>query len=153
MPRSYFHGSRNGNLVGLRISPNPKGYAALADRVLEALFERRRPSGCLPRAGAVFMVADPDEVDAAGGCTDFIYRVEPICPPEAHDVAWYSEAAVRLSDGDPPGAEACADAYWDGRRFPVRSARLVEYLASGATVAECVGGDEVQDNGPATAPG
>jgi hypothetical protein len=131
----YWHGSSARVAEGAALVPAPRGYAAAAaESPLERLVEERRPAGAISRAEAVFLVGDPGDVDAAGGYVDFVYEVEPAGAAERHDLAWYTEAQLRLEDGDPAGAAACADAYWAGTPFRDRRSSLFEWLCRSARV-------------------
>jgi hypothetical protein len=130
---TFYHGSFDELAIGTVLEARPRGYVGSADPDLENLFERVRPEGCIPRQQAVFLVADPDLIDAAGGYTDFIYEVEAVSP-RSHDLAWYTQAQILLDDGDIPGAEEAARNYWDGVPYPKRSSSLIEYLVRSATV-------------------
>ncbi len=93
---TYYHGSQSEFPVGFILSPQPDGYAALPDEDIaevEKIVEQYRPPGKIPRNDAMFMVGDPDEIDAANGYDDFIYTVEPIGEVEASDLSWYSKIA------------------------------------------------------------
>jgi len=135
-----YHGSYGEIGIGTVLTARAGGYAVSADADLEGLFERHRPEGCIPRREAVFLVADPDLIDAAGGYTDFIYEVEADAP-QGHDLAWYTEAQSRMEDGDMDGAAEAARCYWAGAPFPDSDSSLTEFLARSATVMAEFGED------------
>jgi len=137
----FYHGSFDEIGIGTVLTARAGGYAGSADRDLEGLFERLRPEGCIPRHEAVFLVSDPGLIDAAGGYTDFVYEVEADAA-QGHDLAWYTEAQVRLEDGDMEGAADAARSYWDGAPFPDRSSSLTEFLSRSAEVTAEFGADE-----------
>ena len=139
--RTLHHGSVEEFGPGTVLEPQPGGYATLPDEDIagpEAALERHRPPGMIPRAEAVFMVDDPDTIDAAGGYDDHVYEVRPVGPAEASDMAWYSEMSVYWSDlaerADEDEIRRLAEGYWSGEPFPDRSRRLFEYRARGAVV-------------------
>jgi hypothetical protein len=79
------------------------------------------------------MVADPGQVDRAGGYEDFIYQVEPIGKVERSDLGWYGEiAAYYWDDENDPEARQCAESYWAGIPFEPRS--LFEYRSRTARI-------------------
>jgi len=138
---TLYHGSVEEFPPGFVLEPQPGGYATLPDEDvagLEAALEAHRPPGLIPRAEAVFMVDDPEMIDAAGGYDDHVYEVEPDGPAEASDMAWYSELSVYWSDMDEKGEHdeirRLAEGYWSGEPFPDRSRGLLEYRARSATV-------------------
>ena len=139
--RTLYHGSAEEFAPGAVLTPQPGGYATLPDEDIagpEAALEEHRPPGMIPRAEAVFMVDDPDMVDAAGGYDDHVYVVEPDGPAEASDMAWYSELSVYWADMDEKGEHdeirRLAEGYWSGEPFPDKSRGLLEYRARRATV-------------------
>jgi hypothetical protein len=145
--RHLWHGSANDLAVGAVLVARPDGYVASAHPALEALFEAERPEAAIPRAEAVYLVAREEHVEAAGGNTDWMARVEvrPGEPLERHDLAWYSAAQGYLEDGDHESAADCARAYWTGDRFHDRSASLFEYLCR-STVVLSVEGPEPDES-------
>jgi hypothetical protein len=86
----YFHGSFDPLDVGLHLSPSSD--AGSTDPDLDTLFEVVRPADRIPRAEAVYLVTNPDDIDAVGGYTDHVYEVEPEGTIEKCDLAWYSQA-------------------------------------------------------------
>jgi len=142
-----YHGSYDELTLGTVLTARRDGYVGSADGQLEALFESHRPEGCIPRGEAVFLVTDPDLIDAAGGYTDFVYEVEA-SDMQAHDLAWYTQAQCLLADGFTDRASECARNYWAGLPFHDPNDSLTEYLARSAlVVAECE-----EDHNPAMAP-
>lgn len=139
--RRLWHGSATGLAVGDVLRPGSGGYVASTDPELEALFEAHRPVGAIPRAEAVYLVAREENIDAAGGATDWISLVEvsPGEPMDRHDLAWYSDAQCCLCDGDTESAADCARSYWSGERHHDRSASLFEYLCGSARVVRVIG--------------
>jgi hypothetical protein len=132
--------------VGTLLRPNPKGYTSESEaNALESLFEQYRPPRQLSRRKAVFMVAAPDEIDAAGGYTDYIYKVEPEGAIEKHDLAWYTEAEIQLALGNVEAATSAIHSYWRGIPFPNAERSLFEYLAPAAVVVAELEGDGESD--------
>ncbi len=126
-----YHGSRKEFPVGFTLLPQSDGYASSSDESIantERILESHRPAQCLPRAKSVFMVTDPEEIDFAGGYTDFVYQVEPVGKVEKNDMAWYSSlATVIWDDVNDPEAIRLAEGYWSGQ--PEKPLRSFEYRA------------------------
>ena len=144
--RTLYHGSAEEFAPGAVLTPQPGGYATLPDEDIagpEAALEEHRPPGMIPRAEAVFMVDDPDMIDAAGGYDDHVYEVRPVGAAEASDMAWYSELSVYWFDlterADEDEIRRLAEGYWSGEPFPDRSRGLFEYRARSAVVEREVG--------------
>ena len=99
-------------------------------RILEA----NRPSGSLPHAMAVFMASD-DDLDNAGGSTDWVLELDPIGLVRRHDLNWSSQISCLVADGYPDDHPKVVDAarqYWMGTPHPDES--VWEYLAQEARV-------------------
>ena len=140
--RTLYHGSRAEFPPGFVLEPQPGGYATLPDEDIaevEAILEAHRPPHMIPRTEAVFMVDDPDMIDAAGGYDDHVYEVEPSGPAEASDMAWYSELSVHWIDMPDDERRRLAEGYWSAEPFPDGSRGLFEYRARSATVVREVG--------------
>ena len=138
-PCTLYHGSRRLFGEGFILLPQPDGYVHQTDsREFEALVEARRPEGRLSRLSSVFLSADPGLIDGAGGYVDAIYRVEPLSPPEASDLAWYSEAWCEFSTEPRDGRriDELLDGYWSGLPYPDPSVSNFEYRVTGASVLE-----------------
>lgn len=137
MIKKYYHGSKKLFPIGLLLEPQRDGYTNQEDtKDTEAYFESRRPADKTPRSKSVFLVSNPDLIDAAGGYIDVIYTVKPISAPEESDLAWYSEAYAGL-DAEPPNmdyVDHCVDRYWDGTPFPDEEMRCPEYRVKWAEV-------------------
>lgn len=147
IPETLYHGSWDPLDEGTALRPGFGG-GAIVDTELEALFEAARPEGLVPRREAVFMAADPDEIDALGGYTEFVYEVAPGGPVTAHDLAWYSQAQAHMAVGEDAEARRCADAYWSGTAFPEAARSVFEYLGTAATVGREVDPDPRYGSGP-----
>lgn len=136
---SFYHGSRRYFVDGFVLSPQADGYVHQDDvREFEVLAEARRPQGCLSRLASVFLSADPDLIDGAGGYIDAVYLVEPLSVPQASDLAWYSEAWCEYSSEprDDLRVGELIDGYWSGLPYPDREVSNFEYRVSGAAVLE-----------------
>jgi hypothetical protein len=108
MTKRFYHGSSQPLEIGGRLRP---GGGTCGDEAVEALLERTRPTGALARSQAVFMVTEPDEVDAAGGSTDHLYIVRPDREVRAYDMAWVTEAHCKGQGADIcPASDAAVSA-------------------------------------------
>ena len=133
-----YHGTKAKLQVGMILTPQPHGYVNDPEVAQhEAIMENARPEGALPRNQSVYMVADPDEIDFAGGYEDYIYEVEPIGEVERNNMGWYSEVSMYEWDdeADPRAVEA-AESYWLGSDFP--KASIWEYRAPQAKIVRLV---------------
>lgn len=148
---TYYHGSQSEFPVGFTLSPQLGGYATLPDEDIaevEAIIEQFRPPDKIPRRDAVFMVGNPDEIDAAGGNDDFIYEVEPIGKVEASDLSWYSKISVYWMDMTDDKKQQLAEGYWSGEVFTDTELlggskhSLIEYRARGAKVLSVDSGSD-----------
>lgn len=132
--RQYFHGSANELPVGTILHPRGDDYEAewKGASFYDAL-ERYRPEHMLAHKDAVFMVDNEDDIDLAGGATDWMFRVEPMGVIERHDLNWSSEVSVLVSEN--ASEEEIAEAahnYWQGVPHPNES--VWEYLTPAAKI-------------------
>jgi hypothetical protein len=139
-PQRFFHGSRKHFPIGLTLAPQADGYVQSNDAVpdFEKLVESRRPTYKTARSHSVFLVTDPDLIDAAGGYNDAVYLADPQSTPEQSDLAWYTEAFVEM-DAQPHSHSRvleCIDHYWSGEPFPIADRRCPEYRVTAAIVLE-----------------
>lgn len=134
---NFYHGSRKLFQKGFLLAPQGDGYVSQDDvKDFEALVESRRPADKTPRSRSVFLVNDPDLIDAAGGYTDVIYQVKSKSTPEESDLAWYSDAFCEL-DTDQPDLDLVnnfVDRYWAGTPHSDESRRCPEFRVKWAEV-------------------
>jgi hypothetical protein len=128
----YFHGSFDKLEIGLNLRPQD-GTGSTVE-TLDRLFEECRPTRCIPRTEAVYLVRDPDLIDAVGGFTEFVYEVRPEGTPEGSDLAWLTEAQLALEEGDADRARNCASNYWAGIPFEHADRSVFEYRVRSATI-------------------
>jgi hypothetical protein len=99
----YYHGSSNPLPVGTVLKPRGEQYQQdWQDTDFYWVLERYLPSDQLPHSQSVFMVADPDDVELAGGATDWMFTVKPLGPVQPHDLNWSSEISMLISNGQWP---------------------------------------------------
>lgn len=137
MKKQLFHGSYKSFPIGFRLLPQNDGYTSYEEvQEIEQLFEQYRPEHKTPRKQSVFLTDDINNIDGAGGYTDYIYVVNPESTPEASDLAWYSEAGSIYSD------EQCVsdrlieaiENYWNGTSYHTPSQSNFEYRCKSATI-------------------
>lgn len=155
LPTRFFHGSHDPFEPDFLLAPRGAAYEAdWKSTDFYAALERHRPADRLAHAQAVFLVGDPDDVDLAGGSTEWCLEVEPVGAVTRHDLNWGSEVSSLVSDGhdiDSRPVREAAEAYWRGDRHPDES--VWEYLCAGARVLRCEPWETFDiDQGP-SAPG
>lgn len=132
----YVHGSFDPLPVGLVLTGRGKAYAEdWSNSGFYEVLERYRPASSLAHHDAVFMVSDPDDIDAAGGGTEWCAEVRPMGPVERHDLGWCTRISELLGDGVAPDDDRvrfAAEAYWLGAERP--EGPFWEYLTARATV-------------------
>lgn len=139
MTGSYLHGSSVALPVGTLL--RGRGAAYIADwsgSGFYSILEAHRPAHCLAHAQAVFMVGADDDLDCAGGATDWVFTLKPCGPVTRHDMNWSSEICYLISEGishTGPEIAACAAHYWAGTPHPNES--VWEYLTAEAEVLAC----------------
>lgn len=152
-----YHGSVTDFPIGFVLLPQNDGYINAerdnqAHEMLESIIEKYRPANCIPRREAVFMVADPDEIDYAGGYDDNVYVVEPQGAITRCNLTWYSELYVLCEHETLSAEEARAQGrewypdweetecreyalnYWNA--VPKDGSDLYEYLARSAVIKQ-----------------
>jgi len=138
-PARFFHGSHDPFDPGFVLTPRGEAYeAAWKDTAFYAALERWRPAGCRAHKDAVFLVGAVDDIDLAGGSTEWCLEVAPEGPVTRHDLNWSSEVSGLVDDGHPvdgPAVRRAAEAYWAGTPHPDEN--VWEYLAASATVVRC----------------
>src|SRR5271157_3270029 len=156
-----YHGSKKQFQPGDILTPRSDGYFSDPDtRQHEEIVERNRPEGALPRSNSVYMVADPEEIDRAGGYENYVYEVEPIGNVEKNDLEWYGQISSYEWEGDEnPEADKMAQGYWSGlelggnwtlyeyRAPQAKIVRLVSALKNPDKLASVKTADEVLDVG------
>ena len=140
-----YHGSRKQFPDGFVLTPQNDGYVSgggdeFSAGILETerFLEGLRPADKLARHGSVFLVDNPDDIDFAGGYTDYIYKVQPIGEVQRSDMAWYSDLDVHFHDIQ--SRTQCAKNYWAGVPYTNAPNSLWEYRTASARIIS-----EVQD--------
>lgn len=141
MNQTFYHGSFDKLPVGTVLTPRGDDYEKdWQNTDFYAVLEQYRPKDKLSHKQSVFMVGDPDDVDLAGGATDWLFTVKPLGPIQKHDLNWSSEISLLIGDGyaaDSDEVKEAASNYWKG--VPHYNESVWEYLT---TSAEIVGVEE-----------
>lgn len=132
----YFHGSMEYLPLGTILRPRGNGYEAdWGDTDFYHVLEHYRPASCLPHKEAVFLVSNPDDIDLAGGGTEYCFEVTPHGEVSKHDLNWSSEISVLIDQGyslNTPEVKNAALSYWKGLPHPDES--VWEFLAHEAEI-------------------
>lgn len=132
-----YHGSRKKFDIGFILLPQDEYTSNEVSKDLEELFESVRPDHCIPRKEAVYLSDNVDLIDASGGYTDIIYKVD-VDDYEKSDLAWYTEAQTCLENGSLKLAKKCALKYWSGEDYYDNKKSCIEYRANSAIVNSIV---------------
>ena len=134
--QKYYHGSYDKLENGTILTPGGDDYeASWGGTSFYGPLEKFRPPEKLAHKEGVFMVGDIDDVDVAGGATEYIYIVEPIGDVQKHDLNWGSEISGLMDNGKKPNdkeVKQAADNYWNG--VPHHNEQVWEYLAPRAKI-------------------
>lgn len=116
MSETFFHGSYKKLKIGTVLSGRGKEYIEKWFVYPEYIvLENERPSRCIPHYEAVFMVDNVEDIDNAGGGTNYIFTLLPIGKIEKHDMAWQSEILMAIDDKEHPDKiKSMAKKYWSG---------------------------------------
>ncbi len=132
----FFHGSNDEIKVGsIWVGQGDAYEANWSSANFYAALEKYRPSGFIAHKDAVFMVGHPDDIDLAGGGTEWACELKPLAPVSKHDLNWSSEISCLLGDGfqlDSHEVRQAAENYWSGLPHPNES--VWEYLTAKAQV-------------------
>jgi len=133
---TYYHGSMDYLPVGTILTPRNQEYEKdWAGTDFYSVLEHYRPMNKPAHKNSVFMVADPDDVDLAGGGTEWLMTVEPLGPVSGHDLNWSSEISMLLDDGHDMLSNQVQEAalnYWNG--VPHYNESVWEYLTPQAKI-------------------
>jgi len=138
---SLYHGSNKRMKLGTIITSRSDGYTSMeSEREIEDLFEKYKPANKISRKNCVYMVSNPDDIDAAGGYSDYIYMVNPIGPIDKSDLSWYAEVDGLLHDKNKniKIIKSYINNYWTGVQYKTKEHSLFEYRANSAKIIEIV---------------
>lgn len=131
----YYHGSYDKLPVGTILTPRDDYEDRWKHTDFYGPLEMYRPPNMLSHNKSVFMCDNPDDVDLAGGATDWLFTVAPLGPVQKHDMNWSSEISSLISLGHDYDSEEVMDAarsYWAGEESP--NEPLWEYLTTSAKI-------------------
>lgn len=134
-PKRFYHGSMTELPVGTILKPNVNYEENWSTTDFYAVLEHYRPKDMLCHKNSVFMCGNDEDVDLAGGGTDYLFVVEPLGKIEKHDLNWSSEISMLISDGlkiDDPKVIEAARNYWNGT--PHYNEQVWEYLTPFAKI-------------------
>lgn len=134
---TFYHGSMDELPVGTVLTPRDNYESNWGATSFYAALEAYRPQSMLSHHQAVFICSDPDDVDLAGGGTEWLFTVEPIGKIERHDLNWSSEISMLIDDGYAINSLEVANAaknYWNGT--PHTGEQVWEYLTPKAKILQ-----------------
>ena len=133
--REFYHGSMTELPVGTVLTARDEYEQDWGNADFYRALEFYRPADKLAHKDAVFMCDNPDDVDLAGGGTDWLFTVIPQGRVERHDLNWGSEVSMLISDGytiDSTEVKHAAENYWAG--VPHTDEQVWEYLTPSAKI-------------------
>ena len=133
--KTFYHGSNQILPIGTILTPRDDYENDWMGTDFYSALEKHRPRDKLAHRESVFMVADPDDIDLAGGGTEYMFTVEPIGVIHRHDLNWSSEISMYIGDGydiNSPEVTNAARMYWKGVPHPAES--VWEYLTPRARI-------------------
>jgi len=143
--QKYYHGSHDKFEVGEILTPGEDDYEEGMENVeWYHILHQHRPMESRQHSWSVFMTGNEDDIDVAGGSTDYVYEVEPIGDVERHDINWASEISYLLDAGHKPDSNEIKEAaanYWAGK--PHHNEQVWEYLAPKAKIVGMLDEGEV----------
>ncbi len=134
-PNRFYHGSTDELPIGTILKPRTDYEKNWENTDFYWILENFRPEGMLAHKDSVFMCDNPDDVDAAGGGTEYLFEVQPLGIVEKHDLNWSSEISMLVSEGADELDSRVEDAaynYWHGVPHPDET--LWEYLTPAAKI-------------------
>ena len=137
LPTIFYHGSEIFLPVGTILQTNDDYEDRWKHNTFYSVLEKYRPSNQLAHKDSIFMCDNPDDLDAAGGGTSWVFTVKPLGIVQKHDMNWGSEIDCLISDGiliDSPEIQNAAQNYWAG--IPHTNESLWEYLTPKAKILE-----------------
>ena len=134
----FYHGCNNYLDVGIVLTPRLDDYEQEWNGTdFYNVLEKYRPDNMLAHKQSVFMVADPDEVDLAGGGSEWLFTLSPLGKIQRHDMNWSSEISWLVGDGysiESDEVISTANNYWLGK--PHHDENLWEYLTTHAKIVK-----------------
>lgn len=132
----FYHGSMEKLPVGTILTPRDDYENNWQHTSFYPALEKYRPADMLSHKASVFMCDNDEDVDLAGGGTEWLFVVEPLGKIEKHDVNWSTEISMFIEDGysiESNEVKKAAHGYWNG--VPHHSGEHVwEYLTPKAKI-------------------
>ena len=112
----YYHGSYEYMERGLILTPRDTYEQDWGQNRWYQALEYYRPKNMLSHKEAIFMCDNPNDIDSAGGGTDWVFTLEPLGRVERHDMNWMSTADLALESSDITDEEVSIPChnYWEG---------------------------------------
>lgn len=133
--KQYYHGSMTELPKGTVLKPRDDYENDWQNTDFYKPLEKYRPANMLSHHASVFMTDNDEDVDLAGGGTEWLFVVEPLGPVQKHDLNWGSEISMLISDGydiNSLEVKQAAQNYWSGKPHPNES--VWEYLTPAAKI-------------------
>lgn len=121
---TFYHGSMKRLSVGTILSPRNTYEDTWGNTEFYNILKMYKPNGMLGHNEGVFMVSSEEDIDLAGGGTEWMFIVEPLGKIQKHDLNWSSEISMLISDGkefDDEEVMNAARSYWNGEPHPNES--------------------------------
>jgi len=135
MSKKFYHGSSIFLPVGTILVPQSNYEDNWGHTDFYHILEKYRPNHCPAHRDAVFMCESDEDIDLAGGGTEFVFIVEPLGPVSKHDLNWGSEISANIVEPDGKinkDVEFFAKQYWAG--VPHHNESVWEYLTTSARI-------------------
>jgi hypothetical protein len=131
----FYHGSYDKLPVGTILTPRDDYEKNWQHTDFYNALERYRPANMLAHKQSVFMCDNTDDIDLAGGATEWLFTVRPLGVVQKHDLNWGSEISGLISEGHDINSvevKQAAENYWNG--VPHHSESIWEYLTPKAEI-------------------
>ena len=132
---TFYHGSMEYLPVGTILTPRDNYEEMWGNTAFYAALEYYRPEHMLSHKESVFMCIDEDDVDLAGGGTEWLFKVKPLGKIEKHDLNWGSEVSMFIDEGYDIKSKEVKQAslnYWNG--IPHTGENVWEFLTPKAQI-------------------
>jgi len=133
----FYHGSIKRLDVGVILTPRTNYEDIWGKTDFYNALEYYRPSHMLSHKQSIFMVHDEEDIDLAGGDTEWIFVVKPLGKIQKHDINWSSEISGLIDDGFDILSNEIKNAaynYWHG--VPHYNESVWEYLTTKAEIID-----------------
>lgn len=133
---TYYHGSHIKLPPGFILTGRGSDYEiSWSNTDFYQILEKYRPEDKIAHKEAVFMCGNDDDIDCAGGGTEWVFTLRADGPVEKHDINWTSSISCALSENaEEKDIRELAYNYWSG--VPSEDP-LWEHLTRQATIISC----------------